>query len=52
MSRMSLTSLLATFGVAGDSASWWHEINESVQWQDGIFFTLCSVYALVSAVAL
>ncbi|KAL0321139.1 UNVERIFIED_CONTAM: Tobamovirus multiplication protein 1 [Sesamum radiatum] len=34
------------------SATWWDEINESVKWQDGIFFTLCGVYALVSAVAL
>ncbi|KAK6133378.1 hypothetical protein DH2020_032888 [Rehmannia glutinosa] len=39
-------------GVGGMSASWWNEINESVQWQDGIFFTLCAVYALVSSVAL
>ncbi|KAL0300825.1 UNVERIFIED_CONTAM: Tobamovirus multiplication protein 1 [Sesamum radiatum] len=23
------------------SATWWDEINESVKWQDGIFFTLC-----------
>ncbi|KAK4421331.1 Tobamovirus multiplication protein 1 [Sesamum alatum] len=34
------------------SATWWDDINESVKWQDGIFFTLCAVYALVSAVAL
>ncbi|KAK6133298.1 hypothetical protein DH2020_032961 [Rehmannia glutinosa] len=39
-------------GVGGMSASWWNEINESVEWQDGIFFTLCAVYALVSSVAL
>ncbi|XP_057528596.1 tobamovirus multiplication protein 1-like [Amaranthus tricolor] len=32
--------------------SWWDEINESTQWQDGIFFALCAAYALVSAVAL
>ncbi|XP_076882841.1 tobamovirus multiplication protein 1-like [Bidens hawaiensis] len=32
--------------------SWWDEINESSKWQDGIFFTLCAFYALVSAIAL
>ncbi|XP_058093679.1 tobamovirus multiplication protein 1-like isoform X2 [Magnolia sinica] len=31
---------------------WWHVINESTQWQDGIFFFLCAAYALVSSVAL
>ncbi|XP_075477455.1 tobamovirus multiplication protein 1-like [Primulina tabacum] len=39
-------------GVGGLSAGWWNEINESVEWQDGIFFTLCAAYALVSLVAL
>ncbi|KAI3795702.1 hypothetical protein L1987_38359 [Smallanthus sonchifolius] len=34
------------------SSSWWEEINESRNWQDGIFFTLCGFYALVSAIAL
>lgn len=33
-------------------ASWWDEINESSQWQDGIFYTLCAAYALVSSIAL
>ncbi|KAK9227191.1 hypothetical protein WN943_012240 [Citrus x changshan-huyou] len=32
--------------------SWWAEINESSQWQDGIFYSLCAAYALVSSVAL
>nr|GEV67932.1 tobamovirus multiplication protein 1-like [Tanacetum cinerariifolium] len=32
--------------------NWWEEINESKDWQDGIFFTLCGFYALVSAIAL
>uniref|UniRef100_A0A2P2LTS4 Tobamovirus multiplication protein 1 isoform X2 n=3 Tax=Rhizophora mucronata TaxID=61149 RepID=A0A2P2LTS4_RHIMU len=36
-------------GLVGD---WWGDINESTQWQDGIFFALCVAYALVSAVAL
>ncbi|GAB4826611.1 E3 ubiquitin-protein ligase tom1 [Ancistrocladus abbreviatus] len=34
------------------STSWWDEINESTQWQDGIFYSLCALYALVSVVAL
>eukprot|EP00262_Sarcandra_glabra_P011054 TRINITY_DN26752_c0_g1_i1.p1 TRINITY_DN26752_c0_g1~~TRINITY_DN26752_c0_g1_i1.p1 ORF type:complete len:288 (-),score=1.79 TRINITY_DN26752_c0_g1_i1:465-1328(-) len=33
-------------------SNWWDEINESTQWQDGIFFALCAAYALVSSVAL
>lgn len=33
-------------------SDWWDEINESSQWQDGIFYTLCAAYALVSSVAL
>ncbi|VFQ88951.1 unnamed protein product [Cuscuta campestris] len=32
--------------------NWWDKINESVEWQDGIFYSLCAAYALVSAVAL
>ncbi|KAM0937102.1 hypothetical protein DsansV1_C26g0195621 [Dioscorea sansibarensis] len=38
--------------LAAASTSWWDEINESTQWQDGIFYFLCAAYALVSAVAL
>ncbi|KAI3498900.1 hypothetical protein L1887_34686 [Cichorium endivia] len=34
------------------SSNWWEEINESRSWQDGIFFTLCGLYGLVSAIAL
>ncbi|XXG85545.1 hypothetical protein AAC387_Pa11g0604 [Persea americana] len=33
-------------------SNWWDEINESTQWQSGIFFFLCAAYALVSSVAL
>ncbi|KAG8494411.1 hypothetical protein CXB51_011949 [Gossypium anomalum] len=33
-------------------SDWWDEINESTKWQDGIFYTLCAAYALVSSVAL
>ncbi|KAK6154649.1 hypothetical protein DH2020_008897 [Rehmannia glutinosa] len=52
MTRMPLSFPAIDAGVGGMTASWWNEINESVQWQDGIFFTLCAVYALVSSVAL
>ncbi|RWW10586.1 hypothetical protein BHE74_00016905 [Ensete ventricosum] len=39
--------------VAGGMLSnWWDEINESRQWQDGVFYFLCAAYALVSSVAL
>lgn len=33
-------------------ANWWDNVNESTQWQNGIFFSLCGAYALVSAFAL
>ncbi|KAM7506243.1 hypothetical protein LguiB_005147 [Lonicera macranthoides] len=33
-------------------SNWWDQINDSVQWQDGIFYTLCASYALVSFIAL
>ncbi|KAE8696755.1 Tobamovirus multiplication protein 1 [Hibiscus syriacus] len=33
-------------------SDWWDEVNESTKWQDGIFYTLCAAYALVSFVAL
>ncbi|KAG6386906.1 hypothetical protein SASPL_152084 [Salvia splendens] len=53
MARMLLSSAAIDAGGVGElSASWWNEINASVQWQDGIFFTLCAVYALLSSVAL
>ncbi|KAL2931503.1 Tobamovirus multiplication protein 1 [Bienertia sinuspersici] len=31
---------------------WWEEMNESVWWQDAIFFTLSALFAVVSSVAL
>ncbi|XP_022842874.1 tobamovirus multiplication protein 1-like [Olea europaea var. sylvestris] len=52
MTRMLLTLPEIDFGVGELAANWWDEINESVKWQDGIFFSLCGAYALVSAVAL
>ncbi|XP_042042087.1 tobamovirus multiplication protein 1-like [Salvia splendens] len=53
MARMLLSSAAIDAGGVGElSASWWNDINASVQWQDGIFFTLCAVYALLSSVAL
>ncbi|KAG5578749.1 hypothetical protein H5410_049376 [Solanum commersonii] len=36
----------------GLPSKWWDEINESVQWQDGIFYSLSAAFALVSTVAL
>ncbi|KAL9265063.1 Tobamovirus multiplication protein 1-like protein [Drosera capensis] len=33
-------------------SDWWDEINDSTQWQDRIFFALCSAYGIVSLVAL
>ncbi|KAL7142793.1 hypothetical protein ABFS83_08G147800 [Erythranthe nasuta] len=49
----NLLGFPATDGGAGVlSAGWWDEVNDSVKWQDGIFFSLCAVYALVSSVAL
>ncbi|GMP75411.1 hypothetical protein CsSME_00032514 [Camellia sinensis var. sinensis] len=36
----------------GLTSNWWDEINESAPWQDGIFYSLCAAYALVSSVAL
>lgn len=33
-------------------SGWWHRINESTEWQDGVFYFLCAAYALVSAIAL
>nr|VDD40078.1 unnamed protein product [Brassica oleracea] len=38
--------------LATEVTNWWEEVNESTQWQDGIFFALCGAYALVSAIAL
>eukprot|EP00249_Psilotum_nudum_P005567 c19013_g1_i1 orf=349-1215(+) len=31
---------------------WWDDVNNSKEWQDGIFYTLCGAYSLVGAVAL
>ncbi|KAH0751325.1 hypothetical protein KY285_004473 [Solanum tuberosum] len=36
----------------GLPSQWWDEINESVQWQDGFFYSLSAAFALVSTVAL
>ncbi|KAK8968199.1 hypothetical protein KSP40_PGU019012 [Platanthera guangdongensis] len=33
-------------------SGWWHQINESTQWQDSVFYFLCAAYGLVSAIAL
>lgn len=52
MTRMPLRFPAIGAGVGVLSADWWDEINESSGWQDGIFFSLCAAYALVSSVAL
>lgn len=31
---------------------WWKDIDESEEWQEGIYYTLCAAYGLVSLVAL
>ncbi|XP_057962574.1 tobamovirus multiplication protein 1 [Malania oleifera] len=50
MTRMLLNSTSMEF--RGLASNWWDEINDSVRWQDGIFYSLCAAYALVSSVAL
>ncbi|XP_047954604.1 tobamovirus multiplication protein 1-like [Salvia hispanica] len=52
MTRMLMSFPAIDAGAGVLTASWWDEINESVAWQDGIFYSLCAAYALVSAVAL
>uniref|UniRef100_A0A2P2KE56 Tobamovirus multiplication protein 1-like n=1 Tax=Rhizophora mucronata TaxID=61149 RepID=A0A2P2KE56_RHIMU len=37
---------------SGNAMDWWDEINESEEWQRGIFYFLSASYALVSFVAL
>ncbi|GAB4830899.1 E3 ubiquitin-protein ligase tom1 [Ancistrocladus abbreviatus] len=50
MRRLPVDEWLSELGWL--STSWWDEINESTQWQDGIFYSLCALYGLVSAIAL
>ena len=54
MARLPLLNLssIEIGGGGGLLYDWWNEINESVSWQDGIFYALCAAYALVSSVAL
>lgn len=52
MTRPPLYFPAIDVGVDKQWVNWWDEINESVEWQDGIFFSLCALYALVSSVAL
>ncbi|KAJ4981171.1 hypothetical protein NE237_032008 [Protea cynaroides] len=51
MMRMSLINMSPT-ELEALFSNWWEEINESTRWQDGIFYSLCAVYALISSVAL
>ncbi|KAJ0017210.1 hypothetical protein Pint_10928 [Pistacia integerrima] len=48
--KMPLSLTPVEFGAL--VGNWWDEINDSSGWQDGIFYTLCAAYALVSSVAL
>jgi len=34
------------------TTQWWNEIDDSDQWQRGIYYTLCAAYATVSFMAL
>ncbi|XP_057764865.1 tobamovirus multiplication protein 1-like [Salvia miltiorrhiza] len=52
MARMLMSFPTIDAGVGVLPANWWDEINESVEWQDGIFYSLCAAYALVCSVAL
>ncbi|KAH0941551.1 hypothetical protein HID58_001188, partial [Brassica napus] len=47
----SLPEKIAQYSATG-MKNWWDDVNESTQWQDGILFSLCGAYALVSAFAL
>ncbi|KAJ9562911.1 hypothetical protein OSB04_008071 [Centaurea solstitialis] len=47
-----MTRMLLGIPSPSSSSNWWEEVNESRSWQDGIFFTLCGFYALVSTIAL
>ncbi|KAI0510153.1 hypothetical protein KFK09_010753 [Dendrobium nobile] len=38
--------------VVSSASDWWEEMNESAVWQNRIFFTLASLFGLISAVAL
>ncbi|CAA3011463.1 tobamovirus multiplication 1 [Olea europaea subsp. europaea] len=52
MTRMLLSFLPIDTGIGGLPLNWWDEINESVKWQDGLYFALCAACGLVSLVAL
>ncbi|KAG6584079.1 tobamovirus multiplication protein 1 [Cucurbita pepo subsp. pepo] len=51
MARLQL-NLTTAMEMGVTASSWWNDINESTFWQDRIFYSLCAIYALVSAVAL
>uniref|UniRef100_A0A7N2LTA9 THH1/TOM1/TOM3 domain-containing protein n=1 Tax=Quercus lobata TaxID=97700 RepID=A0A7N2LTA9_QUELO len=51
MTRMPL-SFTSMADMEALLAGWWDDVNGSSQWQDGIFYTLCAAYALVSSIAL
>ena len=34
------------------ASDWWDEVDESLKWQDGIYYALCAAYSLVAAMDL
>lgn len=55
MTRLPFLNLIGVTTAPSSAPSdddWWNEINESTQWQDGIFYSLCAAYSLVSIIAL
>lgn len=51
---MAFTLRTKSFGLGeeGVASHWWNEIDESDQWQRGIYYALCAAFASVSFVAL
>ncbi|MCL7025695.1 hypothetical protein MKW94_017106 [Papaver nudicaule] len=52
MTRLPFNISKIPMDFTAPATDWWNQVNESTQWQDGIFFSLCGAYALVSCVAL
>ncbi|CAN1222376.1 Tobamovirus multiplication protein 1 [Linum grandiflorum] len=52
MTRSLQLLMLPAMEFVGLGGSWWNEINESTQWQDGIFYSLSAAFSLVSLIAL
>ncbi|KAG0471656.1 hypothetical protein HPP92_016202 [Vanilla planifolia] len=46
------TTLALVASVAGRGIEWWNEIDESEEWQRGLYHALCGCFSLLSLVAL